>query len=132
MRQQGSRRRTDVEYYITLSPTYQVPVLYFSLLNCLPDTAFDGGPAGPDGLDAIYDHVVPPQFKSNLRDVGVMGGISIGVCFLCLHLLLPSQRNIGRSCKCHRTIRYPAYRHTSYTLATQQMPYEASQTPNAN
>lgn len=60
-----------VDYHILLSPTYRVPVLYFFLRN-LPVT-------GPKGIDAVYDYLVPHQFRSELRNVGVIGGISIAV-----------------------------------------------------
>lgn len=79
MRQQGPRRRLDVEYCIVLSPSYQVPVLYFSLRNALSNSSSGGIHAGPEGLDAIYKYLVPTQFTANLREVGIMGGISIGV-----------------------------------------------------
>lgn len=53
------------------SPTYQVPVLYFTLRwhNL----------QGPLGLDAVYQYVVPEQYRKQLKEVGVMGGISVGV-----------------------------------------------------
>lgn len=54
-----------------LSPTYQVPVLYFS--------SKDFPLNGPEGFDIVYRWLIPPQYRSQLRDVGVMGGLSIGV-----------------------------------------------------
>ena len=71
-------RELDVEYSILLSPTYQVPVLYFSLID--RRTGIPRPAAG--GLDAVYDQFVPAQFRTGLRDVGVLGGISVGVCFI--------------------------------------------------
>lgn len=60
-----------VDYHILHSPTYRVPILYFQLRNL---------PSGLDvhSIDAVYEYLVPEQFKSELRDVGVMGGISVG------------------------------------------------------
>lgn len=57
-----------------LSPTYQVPVLYFTLRwhNL----------QGSVGLDAVYQYLVPPQYRKGLKSVGVMGGISVGVGIL--------------------------------------------------
>ncbi|KAJ9605213.1 hypothetical protein H2200_010603 [Cladophialophora chaetospira] len=60
-----------VDYSITLSPTYSVPVLWFSCRF---------GPENkPMTLDQIYEHLVPQQSSSSLRDIGVMGGISMAV-----------------------------------------------------
>ncbi|PGH10816.1 hypothetical protein AJ80_07367 [Polytolypa hystricis UAMH7299] len=70
VRQPNIRPRLQVEYSVLLSPTYQVPVLYFLLHGPFPK--------GPEGLDFIYDCLVPAQYRSELKDVGVMGGISIG------------------------------------------------------
>jgi ubiquitin-like-conjugating enzyme ATG10 len=62
---------STVEYHILLSQTYRVPVLYFFLRN-LPVM-------GPKGINAVYEFLVPHQFRSELRAVGVVGAISIGV-----------------------------------------------------
>lgn len=62
---------STVEYHILLSQTYRVPALYFFLRN-LPVL-------GPKGIDAVYEYLVPHQFRSELRTVGVVGAISIGV-----------------------------------------------------
>ncbi|KAI9821569.1 MAG: hypothetical protein M1832_003243 [Thelocarpon impressellum] len=58
------------EYHVLLSPTYRVPVLYFSLGN-LPLRE-------PLSLDTAYELLVPPQYKEGLGTVGVLGGISMG------------------------------------------------------
>ncbi|KAF3394358.1 hypothetical protein F1880_005390 [Penicillium rolfsii] len=60
----------QIDYDIVLSPTYQVPVLYFVLRW--------HNHQGPVGLDAVYQYVVPKQHKQPLQSVGVMGGISFG------------------------------------------------------
>lgn len=59
----------SVEYNILLSPTYRVPVLYF-FLHDLP-------PGSLSGLDAVHGLIVPEQMRSELQQVGVMGGISM-------------------------------------------------------
>ncbi|KAJ5736683.1 uncharacterized protein N7483_001808, partial [Penicillium malachiteum] len=62
--------RLQVDYDIVLSPTYQVPVLYFALRWLHQN--------GPIGLDAVYQYLVPEQYQSQVKSVGVMGGISLG------------------------------------------------------
>ncbi|KAJ5487919.1 hypothetical protein N7530_002219 [Penicillium desertorum] len=59
----------QIDYDILLSPTYQVPVLYFGLR---------WHNHGPLGLDEVYQYVVPEQYRRQLKSVGVMGGISMG------------------------------------------------------
>ncbi|RAL08684.1 ATG3/ATG10 family protein [Aspergillus homomorphus CBS 101889] len=59
-----------VVYDVVLSPTYQTPVLYFGLRRY--------GHPEPLGIDAIYQYLVPSQYRKELRSVGVMGGISLG------------------------------------------------------
>ncbi|EFR01754.1 Atg10p [Nannizzia gypsea CBS 118893] len=66
-----SNSKCEVEYNVMLSPTYQVPVLYFFLPGGLP--------CGPKELPNIYNSLVPEQSRPGLRDVGVMGGVSITV-----------------------------------------------------
>jgi ubiquitin-like-conjugating enzyme ATG10 len=34
---------------------------------------------GPIGLDAVYRYLVPEPYRKQLKNVGVMGGISFGV-----------------------------------------------------
>ncbi|KAJ5709888.1 hypothetical protein N7493_009480, partial [Penicillium malachiteum] len=60
----------QVDYDIVLSPTYQVPVLYFALRWLHQN--------GPVGLDAVYQYLVPEQYQTQVKSVGVMGGISLG------------------------------------------------------
>ena len=60
------------DFSIILSPTYQVPVLWI----ILPDLPRDG----PQGVDAVYHYFVPPTSKAQVKDIGVIGGISIAVC----------------------------------------------------
>lgn len=63
-----------VEYHIILSPVYRVPVLHF-LLN-------PGSTTSESSLEAVYDHLVPQQYKSSMSSAGILGSISIGVGFL--------------------------------------------------
>ncbi|KAI9681552.1 MAG: hypothetical protein M1829_000749 [Trizodia sp. TS-e1964] len=57
-----------VEYSIVLSPTYRVPVLYFSLHNS----------SRAPRLEAVYEALVPLSMRGGLRSVGVLGGLSRG------------------------------------------------------
>ena len=60
-----------VEFSIVLSPTYQVPVLWFT---------FHQVPLhGPNGLDAVYHYLVPDLLEAGVRRVGILGGISMAV-----------------------------------------------------
>ncbi|KAL4900605.1 hypothetical protein BDW74DRAFT_94766 [Aspergillus multicolor] len=58
----------QVEYDILLSPTYQVPVLYFVIRRAEKLL----------GIDEVYSHLVPDQFRKKIQSVGIMGGISFG------------------------------------------------------
>ncbi|PGH07619.1 hypothetical protein GX51_01627 [Blastomyces parvus] len=78
IRQPGCSTKLQVEYNIMLSPTYQVPILYFFLRNINNDSS-DISAKGPDNpLEVVYSRLVPAQHRSVLKDVGVMGGLSIG------------------------------------------------------
>ncbi|KAK6838313.1 hypothetical protein RU639_000918 [Aspergillus parasiticus] len=70
IRASNSSNRLHIEHDIILSPTYQVPVLYFTLRR-------DSHP-GPLGIDEVYQYLVPDQYRRELQNVGVMGGISFG------------------------------------------------------
>ncbi|KAJ5184597.1 hypothetical protein N7491_007532 [Penicillium cf. griseofulvum] len=59
----------QIDYDILLSPTYQVPVLYFGL------RWYNHGPLG---LDEVYQYLVPERYRQELKSVGIMGGISMG------------------------------------------------------
>ena len=60
-----------INYDIVLSPTYQVPVLYISIAD--PQHRF------PPTMTTLYQHLIPPHFKSQTEPVGIMGGITITV-----------------------------------------------------
>ncbi|OJJ47438.1 hypothetical protein ASPZODRAFT_1674623 [Penicilliopsis zonata CBS 506.65] len=70
----SEQRSTDwqVEYEIVYSPTFQVPVLYFALKA----GAFHHKPVD---IEMVYQHLVPQQYHQELKNVGVMGGISFNV-----------------------------------------------------
>ncbi|KIW20793.1 hypothetical protein PV08_01371 [Exophiala spinifera] len=59
----------DVTFSVTLSPTYSVPILWFTCQK-VP------GKAGLN-LDQVYELLVPNSSQEPLRTVGVMGGISM-------------------------------------------------------
>ena len=67
-----------VEYDIVLSPTYQVPVLYFRIR--------DAGCTFPPSIDTLYQYVIPEQFKSQVEGFGIIGGITMTVCYFDLQL----------------------------------------------
>ncbi|KAG0650628.1 Ubiquitin-conjugating enzyme ATG10 [Hyphodiscus hymeniophilus] len=58
-----------VTYEIHLHATYRLPTLWFTLHDI---------PNGEPSLDidSVYRYLVPEQYKSQLREVGVTGGIS--------------------------------------------------------
>ena len=63
------------EYHILWSSTYQVPVLYFCLC---------GTPVNVDSLKTeVIAALVPKSMQKQLQEVGVMGGISMGVGQTC-------------------------------------------------
>ncbi|KAL4975774.1 hypothetical protein BDW66DRAFT_160223 [Aspergillus desertorum] len=64
----SSMRELQVDYDVLLSPTYQVPVLYFVLRQA--DKLL--------GIDEVYDYLVPEHYRKNMQNVGIMGGISFG------------------------------------------------------
>lgn len=60
-----------MQYSVVVSPTYQVPVLWF--------TAHFVGTVKPLTIDEVYMHVVASSSHHSLRGIGVMGGISLAV-----------------------------------------------------
>lgn len=65
-----------MEFSIVMSPTYQVPVLWFILTGLPRD--------GPQGIDAVYWYLVPTASHVGVKGVGVMGGVSMAVSDLCV------------------------------------------------
>ncbi|KAK2750260.1 hypothetical protein FQN55_002405 [Onygenales sp. PD_40] len=98
----------QVEYNILLSPTYQVPILYFFLHNL--------SAKGREGLDVVYNRLVPAQYRSELKDVGVMGGLSIGVRITSAPFVF-SLKCLTNGCS---ITPYRGFRSISSTLATPQ------------
>ncbi|KAF2435086.1 hypothetical protein EJ08DRAFT_389142 [Tothia fuscella] len=74
VRKMPRRRSNDikctVQYEVFLSPSYRVPVVYFSMQDAESRPLRD--------IDDVYTLLVPQAFKNQLRDVGVIGGISTG------------------------------------------------------
>lgn len=64
-----------VSFEILLSPSYRVPVLYFTVKTTsgLPVTDYD----------TMFSEVVPENFRSQVADVGVIGGVSMTVTAKC-------------------------------------------------
>ena len=60
-----------IEYTILLSSTYRVPVLYFNI--------YDLPPGGPNGVDVVYQHLIPKHSSSRLSAIGVNGAIGMTV-----------------------------------------------------
>ena len=60
-----------VEFSILRSEVYEVPVLWFTLQR-LPLGALSG-------IEAVYEYLVPETARPGLRQIGVIGGISIAV-----------------------------------------------------
>ncbi|KAF2199814.1 hypothetical protein GQ43DRAFT_375335 [Delitschia confertaspora ATCC 74209] len=63
-----------LEYDIILSPSYQVPVLYFSI----KDPLF----RYPLTTETLYEYIIPEHFRRQISDVGVIGGITLTVSSL--------------------------------------------------
>ena len=60
-----------IDFSLMLSPTYQVPVLWFRFSSQVPTTV--------TALDRVYETIVLPACRDGLRQMGVLGGISIAV-----------------------------------------------------
>ena len=110
----------QVDYDIALSPTYQVPVLYFTLR-----WTNHKGPVL--GIDAVYQYLVPDEYRKQLKSVGIIGGISFDVGAMCsvpdrftTHISIVSSnkwrahvfRPSLQYCGCHETHRRGAGCHT--------------------
>jgi ubiquitin-like-conjugating enzyme ATG10 len=67
-----------VTFEVHLHEIYRMPTLWFALHD-LPM----GEP--PFDLDSVYRYLVPDEYKSGLRAVGVTGGISAAVSFINLY-----------------------------------------------
>ncbi|KAF2993303.1 hypothetical protein E8E13_000181 [Curvularia kusanoi] len=58
-----------IQYDVVLSPSYRVPVLYF--------TVVDSQHRYPPTLETLYSCIIPPTFKTQAEHVGVIGGITL-------------------------------------------------------
>jgi len=67
----ASLDRLTIEYDILLSTSYRVPVLYFRIRDCWTQLITD--------VDVVYNCLVPPVYREQLRAVGIIGGISMTV-----------------------------------------------------
>ena len=70
-----SSRKVRREFHVLLSPTWRVPVLYFS--------AYWETTLEPLTLDEIYEFLVDGLSEDAMKGVSIMGGISHGVGSLC-------------------------------------------------
>lgn len=70
----------EINYDILLSPSYSVPVLYFLVR--------DSNGRLVTGIENVYVLLVPEVYRNQMRDVGIMGGLSMAVSSL-KHLSSP-------------------------------------------
>jgi ubiquitin-like-conjugating enzyme ATG10 len=61
-----------VRYDVVYSPSYQVPVLYLTFAE-----ATTGKSTPLPSANEVYSMMVPQDFKTPMRDVGVMGALSM-------------------------------------------------------
>jgi ubiquitin-like-conjugating enzyme ATG10 len=61
-----------VRYDVVYSPSYQLPVLYLTFAE-----ATTGKSTPLPSAEEIYEMLVPQDFKTPMRDVGVMGALSM-------------------------------------------------------
>ncbi len=61
-----------VRYEVGLSPSYRVPVLYFTIV--------DNQHRYPPTMTTLYSHIIPSEFRAQAEHVGVIGGITVTVC----------------------------------------------------
>jgi ubiquitin-like-conjugating enzyme ATG10 len=64
----GGAIHYTIEYDILLSLSYRVPVMYFCIQDQSSRPVMD--------VDAMYDLIVTTAYHSQLKDAGVIGGIS--------------------------------------------------------
>lgn len=69
--QTSNSSRISVHYDVVLSPTYQVPVLYFALSDIQHRY--------PPTMETLYSHLIPPAMRAQTEHVGVIGGITVTV-----------------------------------------------------
>ena len=69
-----------IDFHVLLSPTWQLPLLYFS--------PYWTEPSNPLSLREVYDFIVTNDSRNVLEEFGVMGGISHGVRIVQLPVLI--------------------------------------------
>lgn len=67
----ATRSQAVLHYDVVLSPSYRVPVLYF--------TVSDSQHRYPPNMDTLYSCVIPSMFRTQAEHVGVIGGITVTV-----------------------------------------------------
>lgn len=70
--QSACSSQAAIQYDVVLSPSYRVPVLYF--------TVVDSQHRYPSTVDTLYSHIIPPAFRAQAEHVGIIGGITVTVC----------------------------------------------------
>lgn len=63
--------RALIHYDVVLSPSYRVPVLYFSISDIQHRY--------PPTMATLYSYVIPSCFKTQAEHVGVIGGVTVTV-----------------------------------------------------
>lgn len=58
-----------IHYDVILSPVYRLPVLYFHIS--------DSQHRYPPTMDVLYKYLIPPEFKAQAENAGIIGGITI-------------------------------------------------------
>jgi ubiquitin-like-conjugating enzyme ATG10 len=61
----------EIEYEVLLSPSYYIPVLYFSVRDSSGQMVTE--------IEQIYALIVPAIYRSQMQSIGVMGGLSMAV-----------------------------------------------------
>lgn len=72
-------RQPYVTYEVHLHPTYRVPTLWFTLRDLpMGEPTFN--------VEAVYRYLVPLEYKRQMREMGIIGGISAAVSTTANHL----------------------------------------------
>lgn len=72
----ASQNTAHVTYEVHLHPSYRVPCLWFSIHGLPPhEPSFN--------IDTVFRRLIPDQYKSGLRKVSGIGGISADVSCIC-------------------------------------------------
>jgi hypothetical protein len=52
-----------------LDPTYRVPTLYIHVVDAMKRY--------PPTMATLYSHIISPQYATETKDVGVLGGVTV-------------------------------------------------------